>query len=220
MIDEKNELKPHLLITSGPTREYWDPVRYLSNASSGRMGAALAVAALEADFRVSIVSGPVEVTYPSDAAVYSVVSTDRMLETCLELFPDCQMVIGAAAPCDFKPKTIFERKIKKNHDILLPLELVETVDIMAELGKRKKNRQLLIPFALETHFHHACAMEKLNRKNGDYILLNDPSAIANDQTDIAILDANGRHLHSWQGKKTVVARSIIDFLKPYAMSWE
>ena len=201
------------MITSGPTREYWDPVRYLSNASSGRMGAALAVAAIEAGFRVSIVSGPVEVTYPDEAMVYPVVSTDQMFEKCLELFPACQMVIGAAAPCDFKPKTTFDQKIKKNHDTPLSLELIETVDIMAELGKRKNHRQLLVPFALETDAHHAGAMEKLGRKNGDFILLNDSSAIASDRTEIAILDANGQMLHSWQGEKSSVARSLIGFLK-------
>lgn len=209
-------MKPHLLITSGPTREYWDPVRYLSNASTGKMGAALALAALEAGFRVSVVSGPVSVSYPEMVAVYPVVSTGQMFEKCLELFPECQMVIGAAAPCDFKPKTFSEKKIKKKHGHSLQMELVETVDIMAELGKRKQN-QLLVPFALETDSHHAGAMEKLKRKNADFILLNDPSSIANDKTNISLFGAEGQILHSWQGEKLSVASSVVHFLKPYVV---
>lgn len=179
------------------------------------MGAALAAAALEAGFRVSVVSGPVEVTYPSGATVYPVISTDQMFEKCLELFPECRIVIGAAAPCDFKPKTVSDQKIKKNHDAPMSLELVETVDIMAELGKHKKD-QLLVPFALETHSHHAGAIEKLKRKNADFILLNDSTAIANETTEISILDLNGRILHSWEGEKTSVAKSIISFLSTFA----
>ena len=95
---------PRILITSGPTRQYLDPVRYLSNGSSGRMGKALAEAALAAGHEVLIVSGPVEVRYPRAAQVLPVVSTEDMLAACLEMFPDCAGLIAAAAPCDYRPQ--------------------------------------------------------------------------------------------------------------------
>ena len=92
-----------VLITSGPTRQYLDPVRYLTNASSGRMGKALAEAVLAAGHQVMIVSGPVEVEYPPAAEVTNVVSTEEMLAACRELFPACDGLIGVAAPCDYRP---------------------------------------------------------------------------------------------------------------------
>ena len=99
-----------ILITSGPTRQYLDPIRYLTNASSGRMGAALAQAALEAGYEVAIVTGPVEVEYPKDAIVKQVVSTEQMKDVALELFGDCEGAIGAAAPCDYQ--TLWRRSAR------------------------------------------------------------------------------------------------------------
>ena len=95
-----------ILITSGPTRQYLDPVRYLTNASSGRMGAALAAAAVEAGHQVVVVSGPVEVAYPAEAEVISVVSTEEMLAACRKVFPDCDGLIAVAAPCDYRPVAV------------------------------------------------------------------------------------------------------------------
>ncbi|MBQ7030024.1 MAG: phosphopantothenoylcysteine decarboxylase, partial [Thermoguttaceae bacterium] len=89
-----------ILITSGPTRQYLDPIRYLTNASSGRMGAALAQAALDAGFEVVVVSGPVDVKYPNGARVVDVVSTEEMRTAAMQLYPECVGAIGAAAPCD------------------------------------------------------------------------------------------------------------------------
>src|SRR5690606_14922342 len=92
-----------ILITSGPTRQYLDPVRYLSNGSSGRMGAALAQAALDFGHEVVVVSGPVEVSYPRNLELVEVISTEEMLEASRTLFPNCDGMIGAAAPCDYRP---------------------------------------------------------------------------------------------------------------------
>src|SRR5207248_1859662 len=100
-----------ILITSGPTRQYLDPVRYLTNASSGRMGRALAAAALELGHEVIVVSGPVAVDYPHKAEVRPIVSTEELLDTCQELFPTCDGVIGAAAPCDYRPMRVERQKI-------------------------------------------------------------------------------------------------------------
>src|SRR2546423_976145 len=102
-----------ILITSGPTRQYLDPVRYLTNASSGRMGRALAAAALSREHEVIIVSGPVSVDYPGAATVHQVLSTDELLAACQDIFPKCDGIIGAAAPCDYRPVRIAEQKIAK-----------------------------------------------------------------------------------------------------------
>jgi phosphopantothenoylcysteine decarboxylase/phosphopantothenate--cysteine ligase len=109
-----------ILITSGPTRQYLDPVRYLTNASSGRMGRALAEAALEAGHGVVVVSGPVEVIYPAAAEVIDVISTEEMLEACRRVFPACDGLVGVAAPCDYRPVRVADGKIQKTGQ---PLEL-------------------------------------------------------------------------------------------------
>jgi phosphopantothenoylcysteine decarboxylase / phosphopantothenate---cysteine ligase len=129
---------PHILITSGPTRQYLDPVRYLSNASSGRMGAALAAAAIEMGHRVTIVSGPVDVEYPAEAEVISVTSTDEMLAACRKVFPDCDGLIAAAAPCDYRPTEVASQKIHKSGGPLR-LELVQTPDIVATLADERRS---------------------------------------------------------------------------------
>ncbi|MDR1958102.1 MAG: phosphopantothenoylcysteine decarboxylase [Planctomycetaceae bacterium] len=203
--------QPHILITSGPTREYLDPVRYLSNGSSGKMGQALAVAALEKDLRVTVVSGPVSVEYPKEAAVHHVVTTKEMLAKCLEIFPDCSMVIGAAAPCDYRVKTVSPHKIKKHRGKPLQLELVETPDILARLGRRKQH-QCLVAFALETENDEFYAAEKLRRKNCDYILLNHPSAIHSDETCLHMIDGTNHITATLQGSKSAVAVKILDIL--------
>ena len=141
-----------ILITSGPTRQHLDPVRYLSNGSSGRMGKALAEAAIAAGHQVVVVSGPVGVRYPRGAEVISVVSTEEMLAACLRVFPTCAGLIAAAAPCDYRPKTVAARKIRKTGGPL-EIELVETPDIVARLGKIRKD-QWMVAFALETEDRH------------------------------------------------------------------
>src|SRR4051812_45753865 len=141
-------LVARILITSGPTRQYLDPVRYLTNASSGRMGAALAAAAVELGHLVTIVSGPVEVDYPKSAHVVHVVSTEDMLEQAQALFPSHDGLIGVAAPCDYRPVRVEESKISKTGSPLT-LHLIETPDIVATLGAQR-TKQWLVGFALET----------------------------------------------------------------------
>src|SRR5438046_10030731 len=100
-----------ILITSGPTRQYLDPVRYLTNASSGRMGRALVEAALAMGHEVIVVSGPVAVEYPTSAELHPIISTEELLAACQEIFPSCDGVIGAAAPSDYRPVKVQEHKI-------------------------------------------------------------------------------------------------------------
>jgi len=199
----------NLLITSGPTRQHLDPVRFLSNASSGRMGAALAEAALMRGHEVTIVSGPVTIDYPSAARVLPITSTDEMLATCRQVFPECDGLIGAAAPCDYRPVCVASSKISKT-GAPITLHLVETADVIATLAEQRSPHQWVVGFALETDDQRFRALAKLERKSCDLIVLNGPSAIDSDDNEVEILDSKGATLGSFQGSKSLVARSIFN----------
>ncbi|MDR1492166.1 MAG: phosphopantothenoylcysteine decarboxylase [Planctomycetaceae bacterium] len=203
-----------ILITSGPTREYLDPVRFLSNGSSGKMGAALAAATLAVGFDVAIVSGPVSVDYPKCAEIIHVTTTEEMLQKCLQQFPNCVGVIGAAAPCDYKLESIAAQKMTKRQNKELFLKFVETPDILEELGKIKRNNQWIVPFALETNDDSKSrAIKKLHQKNGDLILLNGPRAMYSDQTKIEVLNKKGETIASICDTKDKVAVQIISIIQ-------
>ncbi|NOY40674.1 MAG: phosphopantothenoylcysteine decarboxylase [Planctomycetes bacterium] len=196
-----------ILITSGPTRQFLDPVRYFTNASSGRMGAALAEAALELGHKVVIVSGPVEIEYPNGAEVFPVVSTEEMLVCAREAFEDCDGLIGAAAPCDYRPVRVESSKIAKTGGPLL-LQLVETDDVVATLGAEKGNRWV-VGFALETEDHRLRALAKLERKCCDLMVSNGVEAMHSLDNQVEILNPAGTILKQVQGSKTVVAQEIL-----------
>ena len=197
-----------LLITSGPTRQYLDPVRYLTNASSGRMGAALAAAAIEAGHQVVIISGPVSIDYPDEAELIPVVTTDEMLAAAVETFRHCDGAIGAAAPCDYMPRLVQTQKISKTGKPLT-IELVETADVVATLGQSKRDDQWVVGFALETEDQHFRAIVKLERKHCDLMVSNGPSAIDADRNEIELLDSSGDILAKMEGPKAEVARGIL-----------
>jgi phosphopantothenoylcysteine decarboxylase/phosphopantothenate--cysteine ligase len=196
-----------ILITSGPTRQYLDPVRYLTNASSGRMGAALATAAIELGHKVVVVSGPVDVVYPADAAVISVVSTEEMLDAARAAFGSCDGLIGAAAPCDYRPEHVEEHKIAKTGEPLL-LQLIETTDVVAALGCEKGPRWV-VGFALETDDHRLRALAKLQRKCCDLMVSNSVEAISALDNAVEILDPAGEVVRQAAGPKDAVAREIL-----------
>jgi phosphopantothenoylcysteine decarboxylase/phosphopantothenate--cysteine ligase len=196
-----------ILITSGPTRQYIDPVRYLTNASSGRMGKALAEAALALGHKVVVVSGPVNVEYPAGAEVLPIVSTEELLETCQRVFPTCDGVIGAAAPSDYRPVRVLAHKITKTGEPLV-LNLIETPDVMATLGSSKRPGQWLVGFALETDDQHFRALTKLEKKSCDLIVLNGPSAMDALDNQVEILDRSGQVIAQLAGSKETVARGI------------
>ena len=198
---------PRILITSGPTRQYIDPVRYLTNASSGRMGSALATAALNAGHDAIVVSGPVDVEYPRGAEVIQVVSTEDMLDVCLEVFPSCDGLIGAAAPSDYRPVRVATQKLAKTGEPL-KLHLVETPDVVALLGAIRDS-QWMVAFALETEDQRMRALQKLERKSCDIIVANGPGAIHAKDTDVEILDREGRILATLAGSKQTVADGIL-----------
>jgi len=200
-----------ILITSGPTRQYLDPVRYLTNASSGRMGRALAEAALAAGHEVTIVSGPVDVAYPPAAKVIDVVSTEEMLSAAQEAFTECDGVIGVAAPCDYRPRRVEPGKITKTGQPL-ELELIETPDVVATLGAAKTH-QWLVGFALETDDQRLRALAKLEKKSCDLMVLNGPEAMHAANTQVEVIDRNGAVLDVYAGTKEQVAAALFHLIE-------
>jgi len=177
------------LILAGPTREYIDPVRYISNASSGLQGMALAREALARGYDVEMILGPVECAPPTGAVVINVVSAAEMLAAALERHPRCALLIGAAAVSDFRPETSYPAKRKSDGEDL-DLKLEPTEDILTRLGGEKESR-IHAGFALETENHLANARGKLEAKNLDWIVVNDAEAIGKEGGDYHILGADG-----------------------------
>ena len=197
-----------ILITSGPTRQYIDPVRYLSNASSGQMGACLAVAALAGGHDVVIVSGPVLVEYPAAARVVSVLSTEEMLVAAVAEFEHCDGLIGAAAPCDYRPIEVADHKLRKTGQSL-ELKLVETPDVVATLGRQKRAAQWTVGFALETDDARFRALAKLQRKCCDLVVLNGVAAINSTENQVEIIEPGGQVVEMISGTKQNVADRIL-----------
>ncbi len=200
-----------ILITSGPTRQYLDPVRYLTNGSSGVMGSALAQAALQAGHQVVMVSGPVRVRYPSGVKLLEVETTQEMLEACLAEFPNCDGLIGAAAPCDYQPAAVAAQKLKKTGEPLL-LKLIETPDIVATLGNKMRLNQWTVGFALESEDARFQAIGKLQRKLCDLVVVNGVGAINSPHNEIEILNPAGEVVLAASGTKQKLAKQIIRVL--------
>jgi phosphopantothenoylcysteine decarboxylase/phosphopantothenate--cysteine ligase len=161
-----------VLVTAGPTREKIDPVRYLTNRSSGRMGYAIAEAALRRGARVLLVSGPVAIAAPGAAELTLVETAEEMLATVLKFLPEATVVIKTAAVADFQPKAAAEQKIKRKGEMTLELE--PTADILAEVARRKTS-QVIVGFAAETENVLENARKKLASKSLDAIVVNDVS---------------------------------------------
>lgn len=201
-----------VLITAGPTREYLDDVRYLSNASSGRMGFALAEAVLAAGHEVVLACGPVILPAPPGCEVHPVETTDDLLSACGTLFPGCDGVIATAAVCDYRPRERFSGKLAKT-GVSLELELVETADVLADLGRQKGNRWI-IGFALESdEFAHVNALRKLKEKNCDAIVLNRPTAIGSESNRVEVIDSAGKTVATFAGSKADVAKQLWQWIE-------
>ena len=178
--------KPRLLITAGPTREYLDPVRYLSNDSSGQMGFALAQGAQRRGMHVTLVHGPVMLKPPGNVQTVAVVSAAKMLAACTELWPKHDVLIMAAAVADYTPLQPAKRKRKKSTNTL-ELRLKPTVDILARLSVNRREDQIVIGFALEDRCPRRNAELKLKNKDLDAIVLNQPAAIGARHCPIEVL---------------------------------
>lgn len=172
------------------------------------MGRALAVAALELGHQVTIVSGPVDVSYPRKAKVLRVTSTEEMLDVARQQFAQADGLIGAAAPCDYRPRQVAGSKIAKTGDPLR-LELIETPDIVATLAAERTAQQWVVGFALETEDRRLRALAKLEKKRCDLVVSNGPDAMNALDNTVEILDRAGAVVDSLAGSKEDVGRGIL-----------
>jgi len=204
-------LKRRVLITAGSTREPIDPVRFISNASTGAQGAALAAEALGRGYAVDLVHGPLEVDVPERTHVYPVITTREMLTVCARLHPDCDVLIGAAAVSDYRPRRRLEEKRKRGSSPWT-LELEPTEDILETLRKSKANK-LHAGFALETENVLDNALQKLQSKELDWIVANSPAAIGATESSYLLLGADGTRIDLGTVTKREVARRLFDALE-------
>lgn len=203
-----------VLVTAGPTYEAIDPVRFIGNHSTGKMGIALAEELFMQGADVHLVLGP-SAEQVSFAGIHlqKVKSADEMYAACMQLFPQMDVAIMSAAVADYKPKEMATEKIKKKEETLT-VELVKNRDILKSCGAAKKANQLLVGFALETNNERANAMEKLRNKNADMIVLNslqdDGAGFGHSTNKIAIFDAAGTETNFELKSKQAVARDIVE----------
>ena len=205
------------LITAGPTREHFDPVRFLSNGSSGKMGYALARGAEARRWQVDLVSGPVALPSPEGVTLHRVVSAAEMFAVCEPLFARCDLFIAAAAVADFRPKYVAREKLKKGRQELR-LELVQTIDILQTLASRKRPNQVVVGFAAETQDLELNARCKLEEKDLDWIVANDVGGsglgMNSDDNAVLLLARSGQRFAFGPASKIAVAGFILGKVAP------
>ena len=208
-------LGKHILITAGPTYEKIDPVRFIGNYSSGKMGFALAEECRRRGATVTLITGPVALSCHPDIHRVDVESCEQMYHAATQAFPQEDAAILCAAVADFKPAQVADKKIKREGDGL-HIDLVPTQDIAAALGRMKTERQHIVAFALETNNEEKNAEEKLRKKNADFIVLNSTripgTTFRSDDNQIAIISSQGR-IDYPKKSKDKVATDIIDQLQ-------
>ena len=197
------------LITAGPTREPIDPVRYISNRSSGKMGYAVAEAALDVRHDVILISGPVNLAPPRNAKFISVSTSDEMFEAVHRHADESNVCVLCAAVADYKPAQVSPVKIKKHADGI-SIELVPTRDILQSLGCQDARKFLLVGFAAETDHLEANATKKLREKNCDIIVANDARiAMESDENELLILFRDGEMKKISRASKKILARQLV-----------
>lgn len=204
-----------MLITAGPTYEKIDPVRFIGNYSSGKMGYALAEEAARRGAQVTLVSGPVAIRAKHSAInVIAVESAKQMYDKCVNIFPDVDIAIMCAAVADYAPEKQSDVKIKREKDDIPVIKLVKNPDIAASLGKMKTEGQILVGFALETNNEETNAQDKMQRKNLDAIVLNSlndsGAGFGTDTNKVTIFFADGNKKMYEMKSKAEVAKDIID----------
>ena len=204
----------HIMITAGPTYEKIDPVRFIGNYSSGKMGYALAEECYRRGAEVTLISGPVSLSCSEGIKRIDVESCKEMYEQATKAFPQQHAAILCAAVADFKPENVAETKIKREKDDLL-LRLKPTQDIASTLGKMKTSDQRIIAFALETNDEEQNAKQKLEKKNADFIVMNSTrnpgTTFLSDENQITIIHKEGKKEYA-KKPKTDVAKDIVDEL--------
>ena len=206
-----------MLVTAGPTREHVDPVRYLTNESSGRMGFEIAAAAARAGDRVTLVTGPVALETPPGVRRIDVTSARQMLAAARAVFARADALFMCAAVADWRPRRRRAGKWRKDEQDseVAFLELVKNPDILATLA-RGKGKRLVVGFALETGAGVPRARAKLARKNADYVVLNDPSALGARATRITLLGRDGSLRRLGLRSKRAVAELLVELEPPSA----
>jgi phosphopantothenoylcysteine decarboxylase/phosphopantothenate--cysteine ligase len=209
------ELKgKNVLVTAGPTHEPFDPVRFIGNQSSGKMGVALAIELAQRGAAVELILGPspIEIHDPR-IQVTRVQSAEEMYNACIEKFPSTQIAVMSAAVADYTPVSFSPEKLKKNSETFT-LELFRTKDILLTLGEKKKAGQILVGFALENNNEAAYARKKLKAKNADMIVLNSlndaGAGFGFDTNQVTIFEKNGTEIPYGKKSKQQVARDIVD----------
>jgi len=200
-----------LLITAGPTREHLDDVRYLSNASSGRMGLAVAAAGARRGHAVTVVLGPVELAPPPGVEVVRVVSAEEMREAVARLFPACDAAVMAAAVADYAPAERIPGKRKKGAEDWV-VRLRRTRDILAEAG-REKGARVLVGFALEAGRPEEGARAKLREKRLDLVVLNGPENLGTERGTVALIPAAGEPERLRDLEKGEIAERIVGWIE-------
>jgi phosphopantothenoylcysteine decarboxylase / phosphopantothenate---cysteine ligase len=207
------------LITAGPTREPIDPVRYISNRSSGKMGYAIAEAALAEGHDVTLISGPVNLEAPRNAKLISVSSSDEMFEAVYRHADQCDICVLCAAVADYKPANVSSTKIKKR-GVKFSLELIPTRDILDSLGQRQDRQFVLVGFAAETHHVEENAAKKLRAKNCDIMVANDvgaaDSGMESDVNEVTILFRDREKKKISRALKKNIARELVKIFLNFA----
>ncbi len=196
-----------ILVTAGPTREFFDSVRFISNPSSGKMGYAIAAEAARRGHDVVLVSGPVSLPEPKGVDVLHVVSAEEMFTIAVSVFEECHAAVMTAAVCDYRPARRIDHKLKKQNRVR-PIHLQPTKDICAHLGKIKGHR-VVIGFAMEDHDHHAHAEAKLIRKKCDAIVLNGIDNVGGDDAVVEILRTDTGWTTPIRGTKASLAAKVV-----------
>ena len=209
-------MKKKILITAGPTREKLDAVRFLTNRSTGKMGYALAEAARDAGYDVTLVSGPVSLPPVSGVTMVMIESAAEMADAVKSRAPEMDIVIMAAAVADYRPAQVHQGKMKKTPGSLT-LELERTEDILASLGQVKPADQILVGFAAETDDLLANAAGKLQRKNLDWIIANDVSrsdrGFGSADNAVTMIGRDGRQIDVPLASKAVIASTILETIR-------
>jgi phosphopantothenoylcysteine synthetase/decarboxylase len=201
------------LITAGPTREPIDPVRYLSNRSSGKMGYAIAQAALEARHDVVLITGPVDVDLARTAKIVRVNTADEMFDAVQQQVRDCDICVMCAAVADYRPEKPAPQKLKKGTSALL-LKLVPTRDILRSLGAMQDRQFLLVGFAAETEKIEENGLTKLREKNCDIIVANDANiAMDSNENEVMVLCRDGEAQKISRAPKKIVACELVKIFK-------
>jgi phosphopantothenoylcysteine decarboxylase / phosphopantothenate---cysteine ligase len=207
------------LITAGPTREPIDPVRYISNRSSGKMGYAIAEAARAEGQDVTLISGPVNLDAPENTKLISVSTSDEMLEAVHAHADQCDICVLCAAVADYKPANVSLTKIKKR-DAKFSLELIPTRDILDSLGQRHDRQFVLVGFAAETDRVEENAAKKLRAKKCDIIVANDVSGVdsgmESDVNEVTILFRDGERKKISRAQKKIIARELVKIFLKFA----